>query len=327
MRTIFTNQDMANLFTDVFKNNTIDVDLIDEYTGAKTESDMVSYLDVEFYTWWTQVKTSLEERIDEGKNVYEAWKDSLNNSLGKSFALIEQTDEETIASQDIVGATVYMRTTFLCDANKITELEYYLRYLKGIYTGKPIKRETSSGDNIVGYLTLGVLLYDNQPEMYQNGKSIVATVNWRFSYMQVAATYDDVKLTISLDDTNYYDMPITKYTWQNIFAKEPVPTANRVDLTGFIIKSISHAVTISFFDFEKTLTTAINEIFWDLNAIEIDGVAQTTQNVNIPVWLKATIGSKVRKYKCVLTDMQKVFSNNEFVISSISLSGWGKVGA
>ena len=472
MRTIFTNQDMANLLTDVFKDNTIPVDLIDADTNERTESDMVSYLDIEFYTWWQHAKTSVEERIDTGANVLEAWRDSLNFSLGKSFALIEQTDEETIASQDIVGATVYMRTTFLIDASKVTNLEYYLRYLKGLYTGKPIKRETSSGENVVGYLTLGVLLYDTQPEMTQVGEMIQATINWRFAYMGVAGTYSDVNITLSLDGTNYYEMPLTKYTWQQMFTKQAVPTSKRVDKTGFIVQSISQQVTLAFFDFHNQLNTDLSKIFWRLSAdivnerfgsaiekdkyspsisalpayhsiyskdfvtpqtfyinsqnlmrvkfdmkivetdvnttskIRIDlyykhsGIAnvllsrkeitdlvvktnetisidtnmlfdQLTQNlildiddndsirmtislyqngdipssikfdsvsilyftyapeaqkVNIPIFVKCKTDDSEYTYKCVLTDMQKVFQNNDFTISSITLNGWGKAG-
>lgn len=327
MRTMFTNEDMANLLTDIYNENTIDVTLIDEVDNTKTDSDMVSYLNIEFYTWWQHAKTSVEERIDSGANVFEAWRDSLNLSIGKGYALIEQTDEETITSQDIVGATISGRTTFLCPANKITNLEYYMRYLKGLYTGKPIERETLNGSKVIGYLTLGVLLYDAEPEMTQLGETIVAVVNWKFSYMEVAGTYSDVALTISLDDSTYYDLAITKYTWQNIFTKEAVPTANRADLTGFLVKAISHTITIAFFDFDKTLNNALNSVFWGLNAIEIDNVAQTTQNVNIPVYIKAVVDNHTYKYKMVLTDMEKVFSNNDFTISSITLNGWGKVGA
>lgn len=327
MRTLFTNEDMSNLLQDVFNENTIDVTLIDADTQEKTDSDMVSYLNVEFYNWWRHATTSVEDRIENGTNVFEAWKDSLNYSMDKSFALIEQTDEETIASQDIVGATIRGRTTFLCNADKITNLEYYMRYLKSIYTGNPIKRQTTNGSYVLGYLTLGVLLYDSEPEMTQYGEMITAVVNWNFSYMEVAGTYGDVALTLSLDDTNYYDMAITKYTWQNIFTTEAVPTSNRVDLTGFIVKAISHNLTIAFFDFDNSLVNALNSVFWALNAVEIDNVSQSTQDVNIPIYVKAVVNNHTYKYKMVLTDMQKVFSNNDFTISSITLKGWGKGGS
>ena len=327
MRSFFSNEDMATLLTDVFKNNTLDVTLIDEDTQEETQSDMVSYLSVEFYTWWNHAQSAIQDMQYSGQSIRDAWKESLNYSIGKSYALIEQTDEETIASEDIVGASVYGRITFMIDANKISNLEYYLRYLKNEYTGKPVKRETTNGDSVVGYLTLGILLYDQEPQMTQVGEVITASINWKWSYMQLAGTYSDVALQLSLNGVTYYDMTITKYTWQNIFTKESVPTANRPDLTGFLVKSISHTVTLSFYDFDKDLTNVLNGVFWGLNAVEIDNVATTTQNVNIPIYLEATIGEHTYIYKCVLTDMQKVFQNNDFTISSITLNGWGKVGS
>ena len=327
MRAFFSNEDMKNLIVDTFNNNTIDVTLIDADTQEETQSDMVSYLNVKFYTWWEHANSMYQNRQEQGLNVYESWLDSLNLSMKKSYALIEQTDEETISSQDIIGATIKGRITFLASANKVVNLEMYLRYLKSQFTGKPIERTTYDGTKVVGYLTLGVLLYDNAPEQTQLGETIIATINWQWSYMQLAETYDNVALSMSLDNTNFYSIPLTKYTWQNIFTTESVPTANRVDLTGFLAKSISHAVTLAFFAFDKTFVQSLNDLFWRLNAVEIDGVATTTQSVNIPIWLKAVVGTHTYKYKCVLTEFEKVFSNNDFTISSMTLKGWGKVGA
>ena len=330
MRTIFTNEDMSSLLQDVFNDNTIDVTLIDADTEEKTESDMVSYLNVEFYTWWRHATSSAEDRIDSGANVFESWKDSLNYSMDKSFALIEQTDEETISSQDIVGATILGRTTFLINANKVSNLEYYIRYLKGLYTGKPITRQASNGKTIAGYLTLGVLLYDTEPEQTQYGNMITAIMNWKFAYMKRAGNYSDIPITFSLDNTNYYDMIITKYNWQNIFTTEAVPRAGRVDLTGVITTAITQNVTISFFDFDESefAYKLNNDYFWNLGAIEIDDEKTETQDVNIPIYVKVSklYGSAMRiyKYKFVLTDFQKVLVNNDFTISSITLKTWGK---
>lgn len=330
MRAFFSNEDMANLLIETFEKNTIGVDLIDEELGTRTLSDMVTYLGINFYKWWQVAQSATDELINNGGNVREAWKESLNNSIGKSYALIEQLDEETIASQDISGATIIGRITFMVDANKITNLEYYLRYLKNKFTGNPIKTEASNGTDIIGYLTLGILLYDQQPETTQVGEVIVASLNWKFNYLQIASTYADIKLELSLNgnvDGNYKDMPMIKYTWQNIFTKEAVPTAARPDLAGVLVKAISLTTTISYYDWDNSITDELNELFWDLNALEIDGTTQSVRSVNIPVYLRVTIGTKKRVYKCVLTDMQKVLTNNEFNVSSITLTGWGKVGS
>lgn len=330
MRAFFSNEDMANLLVDVYNENTLPVTLIDEVEDTRTDVDMVSYLDIKFETWWHHAQTAIEELAENGGNIRESWKQSLNSKLGESYALIEQLDEETITSQDIVGATIMGRITFMIDANKVKNLEYYLRYLKNLYTGKPIKREASTGDSVIGYLTLGILLYDQEPTMGQTGEHIVATLNWRFNYMNIAATYDDVKLEISLGsdiEADYKVMPMIKYTAQNQFTKEPVPVATRVDLTGMLITAITKGITISFYDFEKALTNEINALFWKLGAYKIDDVVQSEQAVNIPVYLRATVGGHKYTFYMVITNMEKVFANNEFIISSIALALWGKVGA
>ncbi len=329
MRSYFTNEDIKNLIEDVYKDNTIEVDLKDEETGEKTPVDMVEHLGIKFYSWWNHEQSAVEALINNGGDIQEAWKDSITDSIGKGAALIEQLDEETILSQDIEGGTLLGRITFLVDANKITELEYYLRYLKNLYIGNPITRETSNGMQVVGYLTLGILLYDQEPQTTQFGESIVATINFKWNYLKLAGTYSDIKLSLSLTGLNgaYKEMPMIKYTWQNIFTKESVPIANKVDDTGVIIKAISRVVTISYYDFENDLINALNEQFWDIGAYSIDGVVQGIKDVNIPVWLKVQKGNKTRIYKCVIADMQKVLANNEFTISSITLNGWGKVGA
>ena len=330
MRAFFSNEDMANLIKDIFNQNTFTVDLVDEVTQTRTESDIVSYLGINFATWWEHVQTAVEDDMDRGMGIRESWKRSIEKSIGKSFALIEQLDEETITAQDFSGATISGRVTFLIDANKISNLEYYLRYLKSKYTGNPINKSTFDGTQIIGYLTLGILTYDQGPAQYQNGESIVATINWKFNYLQVAGVYSDTKLEISLEgnvDAKYKEMPMIKITWQNMFTKEAVPTAARPDLAGMIVTAISLGTTISYYDWNDSVASELNELFWDLNAIEIDGTPQPVRDVNIPVYLRITKGTKKRVYKCVITDLQKVLVNNEFNISSITLNGWGKAGA
>ena len=324
MRSYFTNEDMANLLQDIYKDNTLEVVLKDQDTGEETLSDMVKYLDIEFFTWYEHAKSAIENQIDLGESIYESWKNSLNNSIGKSYALIEQTDEETILSQDIMGATIYGKISFICNVDKIKNLEYYLRYLKSEYNGRAIKRETANGGKIGGYLTLGILEYNVEPTQVQVGEVIECAISWKFNYMQIAETYADVKFELSLDGTNYHDLIMSKYTWQNIFTKQAVPRQKRLDNAGFLVTSITQTVTISYWDFESAIANAISEIFWDLGAISIDGVEQTAHEINIPMWVRITKNNKVRVYKKVITNMEKVFTNNDFTIASITLNTWGK---
>ena len=201
-----------------------------------------------------------------------------------------------------------------------------MKQLKGKYLGNPQSVQTANGQTLTCFLTLGVLLYDEQPEITQNGEVIMASVNFRFAYMSEALTYSDVKMELSLDGTNYYALPISKYTFSNVITTEAVPRADRVDLTGHLATAISLGITLTFFDFNEALNTALNTLFWGMSAYKIDTTDTTPHNVNKEVFLKVTTGGHIYYYDCVISNFAKNFQNNDFIISTLGLSGWGKVG-
>ena len=331
MRNVFTNQDMFNLLKGLYEENTFEVFLTDADTGVKSQADMVSYLNIQFYAWWEHLKTMTEEQIDNGADLRQTWRESLIYSMDKSFALVEQLNEEAIVSEDVDGGANTGRISFMIQSDKVNQLEYYLRMLKAEYLGKPMTIETLNGGKITGYLTLGILLYENEVEITQFGEVISCSINYKFSWLSNALTYSDISLSLSLDGTNYYSMPISKATWQNVFTTEAVPRANRVDLTGFIATAISLGVTLSFYDFNEQLNATLNEVFWQLGAYSIkDGnnapIIQQTQNVNKMVYLKAKVGTKEYVYRCVMTGFDKSLQNNDFIVSTLVLKQWGKEG-
>lgn len=329
MRNIFSNEDMKNFLEDIFKNNSYNETIEDVKTGVQKQVDMATYLNIKFYSWWNQEQTMVDNLMDEGADIREAWKNSLKLSLNQSYALVEQLDEESIVSEDIDGATIKGRITFMINANKVSNLEAYTRQLKANFLGTPITITTSIGEKIRGYLTLGILLYEQEPEMTQNGKMLQVSLNYKFSYMKFAETYNDVRFQISLDNTNFYDLVISKYSVQNIVTTQAVPTANRPDLTGELGQAISKTIALTYFDFNSTICELLSDIFFEMGAIEIDGTATSVGEVNIPMWVKVTRKTKNKTYlyKMMLKDNSKQFTNNEFTIATLTLRGWGKVGA
>lgn len=357
MRTNFTVEDLRNILDNIFNGNlwqskysngqiaysnpsSESVVLIDEDTGERTETDLAEYLNIKFYNW----KERLVEKNGDGYggqsySVFEDWVASLNLSMNEAYALVERIDEEITASQDIDSATITGKVTFLMQTNKIKNLDYYVTKLRNTFVGVPQDIQNSYGDIVKAFIMIGALTYDQEPFTIQLGECMVVSFNFRISYLSNALTYSDTEIAISLtgDDTydetgavvgtsKYLTMPITKATFQNIFASKPLPTAERPDLTGIVVSSLSSAKTLSFYDYINVeLSRQFNELFWSSSAYRINGVVQSARGVNIPVYIRIKSSGKTYVYKDVIDNMEKVLSNNDFNISSITLKGWGKI--
>ena len=210
--------------------------------------------------------------------------------------------------------------------------------IRNAYLGNPQEIQNSFGDIVKAYITLGTLLYDEEPDTIQLGECIIASCNFRISYLTDALSYNDTKIEISLDgddtyngngeivgETKYLTMPLTKMTWQNIFTSTPLPTAERPDLTGFVATSLSNVKTLTFYDFNKQLSMKFNDLFWKCGCYRYDGTLTTVQDVNIPVYIRIKSNGHTYVFKDMVDQMQKVITNNDFNISSITLKGWGKI--
>lgn len=356
MKTIFTIEDIKDIVETIFNGNLKEhlgsrgsieyknpnsekILLVDADDGASREVDLAKYLNISFYNW----KERLVEKGNDGLNapplsIFDEWVQSLNFSMNEAYALVEKVDEEFVASQDIDSSTITGKITFLIQADKVKNLDYYVTKIRNNFLGVPQDIQNSYGDIIKSFIMIGALLYEQEPFMTQLGECVVVSLNFRLSYLADAQTFSDNEISISLDgddtydengdivgETKYLKMPITKATFQNIFTTNPIPTSARPDITGFVASAISMAKTISFFDFNKELTNRFNDLFWSCSAVRINGIEKPVSNVNIPVFIKVKNNGNTYVYKDVIDNMQKDLTNNDFNISSISLKGWGKV--
>lgn len=364
MRTIFTLTDIKNIIDEIFNGNlqasrasrgkikyenpnSEKVILIDEESGERREADLAEYLNIEFYKWknrLVEVNRNDIDNDDRRLTVLEDWVQSLKFSMNKSYALVEETDSEVTASQDIDSATILGRISFLVQADKVSNLDYYVRKIRNAYLGNPQDIQNSHGDIIKAYILLGDLTYEQEPFMTQLGETVVVTSNFRISYLANAQTYNDTQIQISLDgddlydgdgnivdqdgnptETKYLTMPITKATWQNIFTTTPISTQNRPDLTGFLSQAMSTSKTLAFFDFNKPLSMKFNDLFWRCGCVRYDGKLEAVKDVNIPVYFRIINNGHSYVFHDVIDNMQKVLTNNDFNISSITTKGWGKL--
>ena len=357
MRTIFMTEDVKNIVENIFNGNLAqyraskgsiaynnpnseNILLIDEDDGSQKQVDLAEYLNIKFYNWKERLVSKDDRDLEERQQltVFDDWVQSLNVSMNESYALVEKIDEEVTMSQDIDSSTITGKITFLVQTDKIKNLDFYVSKIRNAYLGNPQDIQNSFGDIIKAYIMVGALSYDQEPFMTQLGETVIVSCNFRISYLNNALSYNDTEVAISLtgDDTydgsgnvvgtsKYLTMPITKTTWQNIFTSAPVPTAERPDLTGFVATSLSNVKTISFYDYNKELSLAFNDLFWRCACIRYDGILTTVRDVNIPVYIRVKSNGHTYVYKDMLENMEKVLTNNDFNISSITLKGWGKV--
>lgn len=358
MRTLFTSYDIKEIIKTLFNGNldsyraskgaiaynnpnSEKILLTDEDTGIQTEKDLADYLNIKFYSWKNRVVEKSEHPLvdDSPLSNYDDWVASLNFSMNESYALVELIDEEVTASQDIDSATKIGRITFLIQADKIVNLDYYVSKIRNAYLGNPQDIQNSYGDIVKAYLMIGTLIYDEEPSTIQLGECVKVSCNFRISYLTNALSYNDTKIEISLDgddtynestgevigETKYLTMPLTKMTWQYIFSSTAVPTVERPDLTGYVAAALSNVKTLTFFDFNKELSMKFNDLFWRCGCYRYNGVVDSVKDVNIPVYIKITSNNKTYVYKDMIDQLQKVITNNDFNISSITLKGWGKI--
>lgn len=362
MRTIFTVEDVKNIVENIFNGNlkqsklsngaieyinpnSEKIILINGDNEEKIEKDIAEYLNISFYNWKQRLVEKGDNDIADNPqlSVFEDWVQSLNFSFNECYALVEKIDEEMTASQDIDSAVISGKITFLIQANKVSNLDYYTSKIRNAFLGVPQDIQNSYGEIIKAYILIGALVYEQDPIMTQIGECVVVTSNFRISYLANAQTYSDTKVEISLDGddiynsagaivdqqgfpttTKYMEMPITSHTWQLIFASTPVPTAQRPDLTGFISTSLSCVKTLSFYDYNKPLTTAFNDLFWSAGCIRKNGAIRPKGDVNIPVFIRITNNGNTYVFKDVIDNMEKVLTNNDFNICSITLKGWAR---
>lgn len=364
MRTVFTVEDIKNIMEDLFNgnlraskasagaipyknNNSENILLIDAESGEQEQVDIAEYLNIDFYVWKNRV---VQQRthgagVDVAQWVpYDSWVASLNFSMNEAYALVELTDMEVTSSQDIDNAAIMARITFIIQTNKIANLDYYISKIRNSLLGVPQTIQNSFGEQVTSYVLIGALLFDEEPSMTQYGETVVVSCNAKLSYLNNAQTYNDTKIEISLNGDDLYDengnivneqgeptttkyltMPITRHTWQQIFGETPLPMYSKPNLTGYVASTISTVKTLTFYDINKELTKQFNSLFWSCGAYRINGKLTTLADPNIPVYIRVTNGDNSYVFKDMISQMQKNFTNSDFVISSVTLKGWGKV--
>jgi hypothetical protein len=289
---------------------------------------------------------SWKQRQVEASGTYQEygdWVESLNYSLNQTYGLVETVNEEIYPSQDIDSVSKFGAITFLVPTNKVENLEYYMLKLRTYYAGNPEKIQNQAGDKLTTYILLGTLEYMAEPEMTPFGEVIECKMAYTISYLNEVFNYADMDFQLSFNGDDLYDesgnivdsagdptttkyltMPLIKSTIQDIFTSDPVPRYAMSNLTGIICKAITFVNTISFYDWNLTLTNQMNGFFWGISADRINGIKQVIKSTNIPVYLRVIIDGDSYTYILVVTGMDKVIENGKSNITSLTIKTYGK---
>lgn len=336
MRTIFTTEDMKNILDSAFNGNNATVEAsngaveyenpndekiaeINAFTGETEEVYLARSLDIKFYAW--------KERVveEERQGVFDKWVDSLDFSINKTYALVEFLSEDAVASGDIQSATDTGMATFLIQTNKIKLFDYYVRKVRNAFLGVPQTITNAFGDELTAFIKIGLPTYTEEPSQTQFGECLTCTVGFTVTYLQSAGSYADYKFELSLNGTDFSQIVLTQLTWQEIGTPQSVARANRPDIAGFVVTANSSVKSLAFFDFKTGIAKQLSKLFFERSAIKKNGVATERKSVNVPVWLRVTDDDgDIYEYKDVITQMEKVFKNTDFTVSSITLRGGGK---
>ena len=325
MRTNLTTEDIRNIIDIAYNGGENDEDIVLVGQNGQESKSIIDYLGLNFFTYKERIEGTSARGYDEA-NGLPSWITSINTSFGKAYALVEMLDEDVTASQDIDAGVKLGQITFLLQTDKVKNFEYYHNKVKNYYLGNPQTITNAFGETINAYILLGTPVYTEEPITLQIGECVIITCSFKLNYLGNAGTYADYKFSLSIgDEEHFLQMPITNASFGDIFTDNALSTFERPDLTGFVNSSLSQSTTFTFYDFNVDLTNQINELFWSMPAFRIDGELTTRREINLPVFVKVEWKGHTYIYKDVITSIQKQFENNDFVATTMTLKGFGKI--
>lgn len=320
MKTILTAYDMKEIVKRLFESNDEDIIINNENEKQKTIK-INDYLNIEFYAWKNRVVYNTMREYEQ----YDHWTQSLNYSLNKSYALVEQLNEEVVTSNDIDSATKNCEITFMIQEDKVEILDHYIMTLRNALLGNTQEIQNSNGDILKAYITIGNLMYEQEPIMTQLGECMIVKCGFVLTYLNNALSYSDVKMLISLDNEEHYsEIPLIKATWQSVYTSNALPFAERPDLTGVIATSLSVVKTLTFYDWDKDLSNQLNSIFWGKGAYKINDNLTTATDPNVIIFIKVKVGDNEYVYRDMIDNITKTLTNNDYIITTITLKGCAK---
>lgn len=326
---ILTASDLREIVKNVFSgNDEVPVISVVDENGNRAEKSLKDFLNIEFYSWKNRLV-----HINAGEFAKaDDWVTSLNFYMDKGYALVELTDKDLTASQNVDAGTIYGRITFLIQAHKADALDYLTAWLSSKYAGRPQTIQDALGNDFQVYMLFGQLLYNEEPDLEQFGEVIQCSCNFSISYMNNVETYHNDMYSLSFDNETYYEIPLSDGTQQSIYTGDMLPLQARPDISGRINSNSSNVLSFSFFDFKSDLVKELNKIYYGNASYSIDGtLIETPRDVNPVIYIKAKDYSNANGdevptyiYKMTIDSISKNVTNGTYLSTTLILRPYGK---
>ena len=331
MKKQYTSYELMQIVNGIFSDDNNDFSLtITDSDSTETQVDSIEeYLNIEFYTYKKDLKEIINADDLDGLN---HWVISLNESMNKSYGLVELTSNNPITALDINGGNVDGRITLLMQVNKVANLEYFLTTIRNKYIGT-FENITSDGIDYTSHIVIGNLDYDSEPFECVLGQCVLVSFNISIAYMEQVLTYQDEDIAISFnsefDADTFEKFTFSKATETLLFTGKSMIKQNKPYLSGNINANATYTWSFTFWlNANSAITTTLEDILCKITCdryYDIEDESYDTFDnlpINIPVWVRRKKGNIYYYQKAILSQYQKNYVNNDFTIGSIVLNNY-----
>lgn len=324
MKTNFTSYELMNILKGLFSSDNDFALTITDSQGEGTQTNSIlDYLNIDFYTFKKELKDlDILEDIDNQNK----WLVSLNDSMNKAYGLVEVNSNEPISSYGFDGGSVEGRVSFIIQADKVPNLEFYVSYLRNKYIGI-LEDLIKDNVNYTIHISIGDFNYDTEPFQSVLGQCVIVSFNITIAYMEKCYSYQDEIIEFSFDENGtYYTLPFSKGDENLIYTGRSMVMQNRADKVGNINSSITTNMDFVFWLISSNeFINKLQDLAYQTTAYKIDNEEQTSvNNINTPIYVKRTYNGKTYIHKMVLLLFSKAYVNNDFTIGTIKLALYGR---
>ena len=330
MKANFTSYELMNIVKGIFEDEENDFSIkITDSQSTETEVDSIKdYLNINFYTFKKELKDS--EILDDIDN-QNMWLRSLNATLNTAYGLVDLNGNTPMSSLDFDGGAFNGKVSIIIQSDKVSNLEFYIAYLRNKYIGK-LEDLDLNGNMYSVHIEIGDFSYDYEPFTSILGQCVIVSFDINVAYMEQAYSYQDETIEFGFtDDVNglFYKLAFSKANENLVFTGRGIVAQNRPDLAGSINSSVTTNMDFTFWLLkDNEFINQLQEMAYEYtyykkvsNGTTTNGYTESkSSEINIPIYVKRTFNGKTYLHKLLLSQFGKTYVNNDFTIGSMKLT-------
>ena len=330
MKRQYTDYELKELIKTLFNDNDFSITTTDSQNNITQVDSIVNYLNIEFYTQKKDLRDANYFNPFDIDSINQ-YARSLGISLKKAFGLVEITNNTPMTALDLDGGNLVGKVSVVIQTDRVANLDFYITYLRNKYVGA-FEDIVSQDKTYTSHIVISGL---DKTEVYECalGQCITATFEISIAYLEKAETYQDDTFTISLDNTNFYSIPVSRKTKSLIFTGKTQTRQDNPTQSGLVNASASVALDLTYWLIES------NQFFTELDFLmekvssehyTINSGVTPIRNdeINIPVYAKTTriiVDTTYTFYhKYTITSYVKQYVNNDMTIVNLKLGTYAK---